>query len=140
MQPQAMREVMERMTEWLTDAARLAAFAHQPVHGRRANSRAPTIMELLAGFGPLRSRQMETALGATRVGVAGMIASWDTVGAISRTTISGSHLLSLRTPATETTQDAPPHSDAAFSAEALDDYNASLEAIDRLLSQRHFRD
>lgn len=129
-------EAAGKMLSQLRSAHALASFVHAPVPGRRGSSRAPMLMELLAGFGPLRSRQIETMLGASRLGVTGMIESWEAQGAIGRTTISGSHLLELRATPRDLQRPTAPEP-SAFSAGALDDYEASLEAIDRLLARRN---
>jgi len=129
-----LQTAVHQMTELLADAATLAPFAHAPIPGRRASSRAPLLMELLAGFGPLRSRQIETMLGASRLGIAGMVDSWDAVGAIGRTTISGSHLLEMRATRSPPVSSIMPEA-SAFSTSAIADYDASLEEIDRLLAR-----
>lgn len=131
-QAQAMSEAVSRVMALLAEAEPSARFAHAPAPGRRASSRAPLLMELLAGFGPLRSRQLETMLGATRLGVAGMVESWEALGAISRTTISGSHLLEMCAARSTPVDAVRPD---AFSSSALADYDASLEEIDRLLAR-----
>ncbi len=131
----AMQRAVGPMLTMMQNADALARFAHAPAPGRRGNSRAPLLMELLAGFGPLRSRQIETMLGASRLGVAGMIESWEASGAISRTTISGSHLLEMRTMQRASVQSPRPEA-PAFSTSVLADYESSMEAIDRLLARR----
>ncbi|MFD2137912.1 hypothetical protein ACFSLT_26735 [Novosphingobium resinovorum] len=131
----AMQSAVGPMLTMMQNADALARFAHAPAPGRRGNSRAPLLMELLVGFGPLRSRQIETILGASRLGVAGMIESWEALGAISRTTISGSHLLEMRTMQRASVQSPRPEA-PAFSTSVLADYESSMEAIDRLLARR----
>lgn len=131
---ESMQNAVGPMLTMMRNADALARFAHTPAPGRRGNSRAPLLMELLAGFGPLRSRQIETILGASRLGVAGMIESWEAMGAISRTTISGSHLLEMRTTRRASEQSPRPEA-RVFSTSALADYEASMAAIDRLLAR-----
>ncbi|MFT4054290.1 MAG: hypothetical protein QM681_07265 [Novosphingobium sp.] len=134
----AMQDAVGPVLTMFQDADALARIAHAPAPGRRGNSRAPQLMELLAGFGPLRSRQIETMLGASRLGVAGMVESWEALGAIGRTTISGSHLLEMRTAQRTSMRSAAPEL-PSFSMAALADYESSMEAIDRLLA-RHGND
>lgn len=117
----------------LDDCAALWSRIEHRAPGRRSTSRAPGLYAMLAGYGALRSRQIEAMLGATRIGVRGMLANLDEMGLIARMTIAGSHLNAV------SGQRPPPLPAAAtaasFSAEALNDYEASLAAIDRLLER-----
>jgi hypothetical protein len=132
-----MRDAARGMVERLRDAVSLSQLTSQMVPHRRSTSRAPALCELLLGFGPLRSAQIESMLGATRLGVRSMIATLEQEGAIARTTISGSHLYSIRTggeralPQFDADPAQEPH--PPFSSEALEDFEASLARIDRLL-------
>ncbi|MEE4451600.1 hypothetical protein [Novosphingobium resinovorum] len=99
----------------------------------RSTSRAPAAFELLAGFGAMRSSQIETMLGASRLGVRGMLASLQDSGLVVRLKISGAYMFDAPHISTEA---GPVHRDEeqpAFSSAALDEYAASLSALDRLL-------
>lgn len=103
--------------------------------GLRRSSRAPALAELLTGFGAMRSRQIESALGVTRLGVRGMLATLGEADLISRTSVSGVWLTSsVRSDPTPPLRVDPVES-SAFSDEALADYDAANATIDRLLSR-----
>ncbi|MFD2400772.1 hypothetical protein, partial [Novosphingobium soli] len=115
----------------LVEATALLCAIREGTRTLRGRSRVPALWQLLGSFGPLRSAQLEVLLGATRLGIRSMLAVLDDLGILQRTTISGSHLYSVRTPGTLPAlvrEDAP-----AFSADALDEYEASLAQLDRLL-------
>lgn len=112
----------------------------KPMPGRRGTSRAPLLYALLAGFGALRSRQIEAMLGASRIGVRGMLASLDEMGLLTRITIAGSHLHAvpdgLRSALSQIDpEETIPEAPGTFSAAALSDYEASMAEMDRLLER-----
>lgn len=105
--------------------------------GRRRTSRAPALIKLLASYGPLRSAQIETLLGATRLGVRSMISSLGDLGILERTTLAGVHLYSVDL-TNDTRADTPAPTPFSLSASALDEFNSSMANIDALLSRlRH---
>jgi hypothetical protein len=130
-----LRRVAQGLCERLAEAHAWAGEAQRRRAGQRATSRAPALFELLAGFGPMRSAQLETALAATRLGIRGMIARLEDDGVIARTTISGSHLHALvdrREPLLPRGREA----ETALPTDALDEFEASLAEVDRLLAAR----
>lgn len=128
---EALHTVANRMLLQLGEAARLAHHGSERLAGQRTTSRAPALFELLGGFGPLRSAQIESTLGATRIGVRGMVAILEDQGLIAHSTIAGAHLHALAaTDSTALDEDIP----SAFTAKALDDFEASLAHIDGLLA------
>lgn len=134
----ALRDLTVATCASLDRAAAMAGHVDRPPAGRRATSRAPMVFELLAGFGAMRSAQLESAVGATRLGISGMLQALDAAGLVERSTIAGAHLFAATAPRLEhplvQTQESP-----AFSGEALDEYEASMAEIDRLLQRPAMR-
>jgi hypothetical protein len=130
----ALRDVAHGLYKSLGEMRDLARSIDRLQPGRRRTSRSPGLMKLLASFGPLRSAQIETLLGATRLGVRSMISVLDELGVLERTTIAGVHLFSV-----DLTTRAPAASAApttfALSAAALDEYNSSMGGIDAILAR-----
>jgi hypothetical protein len=129
-----LRDLATTMAEHLDQAVKLARRLDQLPAGRRSTSRAPLVFELLAGFGAMRSAQIEHMIGATRLGVSGMIRALDAMGLIERSTIAGAHLFAAGSPPPIDALPAQEES-LAFSGEALDEYEASLAELDRLLGR-----
>ncbi|MGF7155365.1 hypothetical protein [Novosphingobium gossypii] len=128
----ALADVGQALFDGLIDARqrhRQCAIAFQG----RSTSRAPELFALLAGFGPLRSVQIETMLGASRLGVRGMIASLANAGLVGRTKVGGAILFNAVAAGSNVCERPSTSSSPAFSSAALDEYEASLSAIDRLL-------
>ncbi|HUD29264.1 MAG TPA: hypothetical protein VMQ93_10360 [Novosphingobium sp.] len=131
----ALREAMERLHKNLGEATSLAQRSHLRAPGRRKTSRAPELFELLAGFGPMRSAQMETVLGVTRLGIRGILAALDGEGLIERRTIAGSHLYAV-TPGRIGDRAASERlGEGAFSTDALDEFGSSMARLDDLLAR-----
>ncbi len=103
--------------------------------GLRRSSRAPALAELLTGFGAMRSRQIESALGVTRLGVRGMVATLEEADLVSRTSVSGVWLTSSVRLDPVPPLRVDPVESSAFSDEALADYDAANADIDRLLAR-----
>jgi hypothetical protein len=129
-----LHDLATTMAEHLDQAVKLARLLDRLPAGRRRTSRAPLVFEMLAGFGAMRSAQIEHIIGATRLGVSGMIRALDTTGLIERSTIAGAHLFAAGTPPPIDTLPAQAEN-LAFSDEALDEYEASLAELDRLLGR-----
>lgn len=103
---------------------------------RRASSKGPALLELLYGFGPLRSAQIESLLGVTRLGARSILGGLLESGFVARTKVSGVWLIGTTLQARQ----LDPGSDDsnagfAFSAAAIGEYDASMADIDRLLAR-----
>ena len=132
----ALRDVAQGLCATLTEADRLTRRLEDCQPGQRRSSRAPIVLELLAGFGPLRSAQLEALLGATRIGVRTMLAALDTIGMLERTTIAGVHLYNANLEARVAKEDATAlAASAPFSSAALGEYEAAMAEIDALLAR-----
>lgn len=130
----ALADVGQGLFDGLIDARqrhRQCAIAFQG----RSTSRAPELFAMLAGFGPLRSSQVETMLGVSRLGVRGMIASLTNAGLVERSKVGGAILFNAVAVGSNICERPSTSSAPAFSPAALDEYEASLSAIDRLLDQ-----
>jgi hypothetical protein len=131
----ALRDGAQVLSGQLADADHLAQRSADRSPGRRSTSRAPALFELLAGFGALRSAQIETLLGASRLGVRTMLAALDALSVLECRTIAGVRLYALR-PAPEP---EPTPADAlaplAFSSAAVADFNAAMANADDVLAR-----
>jgi hypothetical protein len=103
--------------------------------GKRRSSRAPALLELLAGFGPLRSAQLEALLGATRIGVRTMLDALDRIGMLERTTLAGVHLYAVNLEARMAEDANDLAISSTFSSAALGEYEAAMADIDALLAR-----
>ena len=119
----------------LERAVRLSALINENSPARRSNSRAPALLELLAGFGAMRSRQIENILGASRLGVRGMLSSLDATGLLANTKIQGVRLYSIAPDHRRASDAGVIRPETVLSKAALDDFDQSMEDIDRLLAR-----
>ncbi|NML95134.1 hypothetical protein [Novosphingobium olei] len=131
----ALREVAQSLFDQLGEADQRARRIADLQPGRRRTSRAPALLELLAGFGPLRSAQIETLLGATRLGVRAMLAALGDIGVLERTTVAGVRLYAADLSARPAPDTSEPAAGFAFSSAALGEYNAAMADIDALLAR-----
>lgn len=131
----ALRDLAHALFVKLADAAKVAARVASQLPGLRATSRAPALFALLAGFGALRSAQIESLLSATRLGVRSMLTALHDAGVLERTTVAGALLYSV------TLGDRPvpilsgPPDGFAFSSDALSEFDASMDNIAQLLAR-----
>ncbi|WP_454887660.1 hypothetical protein [Sphingomonas oryzagri] len=131
----ALRDLALELIIKLRYASESAARIAERLAGLRRSSRAPALAELLTGFGAMRSRQIEAALGATRLGVRGMLKALHEAGLVTRTSIVGTWLTSSTPSDTGPVPRVEPAESPAFSREALADYDAANADIDRLLAR-----
>lgn len=131
----ALRDVAQGLCGNLTEADQLARRLEDSQPGRRRSSRAPALLELLAGFGPMRSAQIEALLGATRLGVRTMLGALDKVGIFERTTLAGVHLYSVNLDARVADDGNGLAASSTFSSAALGEYEAAMAGIDALLAR-----
>lgn len=130
---QDLRELCEAALAIETRLARLSA-------QERTSSRAPECAAWLATSGSMRSSQLETLLGATRLGVRGIVAKLEKAGLLTLETVAGVKLYGLAkatgalspafTPAKEASR-----SRIKISAETLAEYDAAMNEIDALLAR-----
>lgn len=132
---EALRRIALALHQRLGEAIRLTPLERPRMAGRRSTSRAPALFEILAGFGPLRSAQMESLLGASRLGVRSMIAALESEDRIECTTIAGSHLYSASMDRGSGSGRFDEATERAFSSEALNDFDASIARLDDLLAR-----
>lgn len=131
----ALARVIRERFDALADNTRLIRSCDALLE-RRRSSRAPALFEMLAGFGPLRSSQIERIIGASRLGVRGMLDTLEAAGLVERSKVNGAILFEARALLTDGSNPAEAkEQETTFSGEALDEYEASLAAIDRLLSR-----
>lgn len=134
-QAEAFRACLDHLNGIFEEAARTHQELTDHYHGKRSNSRAPQLYSLLNAFGPLRSSQIEAALGATRLGVRTMVAALSEAGDISIETVSGVKLYSVTRYRAPMTPTAMVDEACSFSSEALAEYDTSLANIDALLAR-----
>ena len=132
----ALRDAAQGLSTSLSEADRLARWLADCQPGRRRSSRAPALLELLAGFGPLRSAQLEALLGVTRLGLRTMLNALDTIGLLKRSTLSGVHLYAVTLEANLTSGSVRHGATSRFSRETLGAFDAAMADIDMLLARR----
>ena len=93
------------------------------------------LAELLAGFGALRSAQLETLLGVSRMGLRAIIGTLDKTGRLERTTLAGVHLYTINLEARAAGVALEPDANASFSSAALAEFDAAMADIDALLAR-----
>lgn len=129
---------LERSARQLTRIAEVATRADRAIRercsGLRSTSRASALASLLAGFGAMRSDQLERLIGATRVGVHGMLVSLREIGLATTTQASGVKLHSFVADGPSQSNDGVRQRET-FSRSALDEFDAAMTAVDELLSQ-----
>lgn len=131
----ALRDVARGLRGDLTEADRLAKHLKDTQPGKRRTSRVPALLELLSGFGSLRSAQLETLLGVTRLGLRTMLGTLDTVGMLGRTTLAGVHLYAVNLQARVADDASDLTADVSFSSAALGEFDAAMADIDALLAR-----
>ena len=131
----ALRDLAQAMFDKLADAAKVSARIAGPMPGRRATSRVPALFELLVGFGALRSAQLETLLGATRLGVRSMLDTLGDMGVLERTKVAGALLYSVSRADRPVYILSGPTDGFAFSSDALSEFDASMDNIEQLLAR-----
>lgn len=132
---ESLHRIVLRLQDMFEAAIRHSRRSEQQRVGRRSTSRAPALLDLLAGFGPMRSTQIENVLGATRIGVRGMIATLEADQQIHRVTIAGSHLYSAASVARSAVREASLPDQQSFSNQALDDFDTAMARLDGLLTR-----
>lgn len=132
----ALRDVAQGLCGDLIEAERLARRLKDTPPGKRRTSRAPALLELLSGFGPLRSAQLETLLGVTRIGLRTMLGALDAVGMINRTTLAGVHLYAVNLDARAADDASDLTANSSLSSAALGEFDAAMADIDALLARK----
>ncbi|HQS68043.1 MAG: hypothetical protein B7Y36_10275 [Novosphingobium sp. 28-62-57] len=130
-----LRDAAQTLSASLSEADRLAHRLAECQIGQRRSSRAPALLELLAGFGPLRSGQLEGLLGVSRLGLRTMLGTLDTAGLLTRTTLSGVHLYATDLSARGAYEAQDDLASSTFSTSALGEYDAAMAKIDALLTK-----
>jgi hypothetical protein len=131
----AFRKVAQNHLDGLDRAANLSAHMHGKPPGSRSSSRAPALLELLAGFGALRCRQIQNLLSASRLGARGMLSSLEAAGMLESTKLQGVWLYSARSGDRPCSSSPIAGVAPSLSPAALNDFEASMADIDRLLSR-----
>src|SRR3546814_12416927 len=72
---EAAGEAAQRLSDQLDAAHASVREVHEAMTVLRSTSRAPLLYRLLAGFGPLRPLQIETALGVSKNGLRDLVAA-----------------------------------------------------------------
>lgn len=103
--------------------------------GFRSTSRAPSLARHLAGYGAMRSDQLERLLGATRAGVHGMIVSLREIDVATTSQASGVKLHSF-VPGRPSRPSHRAHEREVLSRSALNEFDAAMEHVDALLTKK----
>lgn len=120
----------------ITDEARVAdAAIRERRSSLRSSSRAPLVARYLAGFGALRSDQIERVLGVSRVGVHGIIANLRALGLVATSQVNGVKLNAFvaNTSTGERVGSSRVKRPTGLSKFALEEFDAAMAALDRLV-------
>ena len=132
---QALRDLASRLAQRIDEARALMDQLGLLTAQRRSTSRMPALFELLAGFGAMRSSQIEALLGATRLGVRKMIGSLEESGVLRRSTLAAVRLYEIVPAQMSKEATAEPRVVSAFSSAAIVEYDAAMDEVDRLLAR-----
>lgn len=130
---EALLRLAEGLGKDVGEARALAEDAMRLGTDRRSTSRVPALYALLAGFGAMRSAQVERLLGVSRLGLRKMLSTLEEDGCVSRTTIGGVHLYSAARPRSGI--EAPPLPASPFTPDALVEFDAAMDEVDALLAR-----
>lgn len=127
----------------LEESARLAGIITSRKRILRSTSRAPAVYEMLAGFGPMRSSQMEETFGVSRIGLRSIVSTLQDMNLIGAVPSAGVPLYSLdeagiRAPV-GIYADIDEESPFKFTDAALNAFDASMADIERLTSRWEHR-
>ncbi|MFV0643694.1 MAG: hypothetical protein ACK5NN_04235 [Sphingomonadaceae bacterium] len=133
----SLRDTAQALFDSLNEANQLVSRLTDLQPGQRRSSRAPALLALLTGFGPLRSSQLELLLGASRLGVRSMLAALGRIGVLERRTLAGVHLYTANLDSRPLIEHGQPAASSPFSSAALDEYNAAMGDIEALLARHN---
>lgn len=135
----ALQGALWKFDQWFCEAERQARTIAERTPGRRSTGRSGPVLEVLAGFGAMRGSQIERVIGASRLGVRSIL---ETIRAAGLLTIETAHNRTLlyRYAEREIRMAEPEQAEEgfAFSQQSLDEFEASMKAIDDLLSRGPF--
>lgn len=132
----ALRDALWKFDQWLCEAERQARTIAERSPGRRSTGRSGPVLEVLAGFGAMRSRQIELVVGASRLGVRSILETIRDAGLLAVETAHNRTLL-YRYTERDMSSAEPEQAESgfAFSQQSLDEFEASMKAIDDLLNK-----
>ncbi|WP_395398041.1 hypothetical protein WBP07_26290 [Novosphingobium sp. BL-8A] len=132
----ALHEGFSRLDRWLSEAQLAAEHIRAQLHDRRRGGRSLQLAEYLAGFGPMRSRQIEQLLGASRNGVAVIITALETsLLLVSHKSRNATQMYAYTPALAASAPDAAHTAPFASSASAIAEYDEAMRAIDELLKR-----
>lgn len=132
----ALRHALWQFDQWMCEAAWRAHSIAGRSPGRRSSGRTGPVLEMLAGFGAMRSSQIEQIIGASRLGVRSILATIDEAGLLAMETAHNRTKL-YRYAELEQIASRPEQTNEAstFSQQSLDEFEASMKALDDLLNR-----
>ncbi len=101
----------------------------------RSSSRAPELAALLLAVGPLSSCQIMRVLGASRLGVRGMLDKLAEAQVLLKERVNGTFLYSAALNIPDIAGHSVQKSPMAFSKAALDEFDAAMAAADAVLAR-----
>lgn len=132
----AARSAAQRLTGLLEAAYSAVQDMQEAISCLRSTSRAPGLYRMLAGFGPMRPIQIETALHVSKNGVRDLVAALVKAGLAEMTSQQHQALVCaavpsrLRAPAAVPTDEGEAMADTTFA-----EFDAAMANIDRLLAR-----
>ena len=122
------------LDRFIQDAIRDAGCIADKLQSRRSNGRAGDVAGYLAGFGTLRGVQIERVIGASRLGVRTIMATLAQAGLVEGETSRNAATMHRFAPREVVhAQAVQDQEDFAFSSQAIDEFQSSMDAIDELL-------
>ncbi|TCM15394.1 hypothetical protein EDF56_11074 [Novosphingobium sp. PhB165] len=134
--PAALRDALWQLDRMLGEAGEQVDLIRERSGGRRSSGRSTPVLEFLAGFGTLRSAQIEQLVGASRLGVRTILTAIAEMGLLASEASHNRTLMYRYAPSAQTVSgQGEGAGEFAFSRDALDEYEASMNAIDELLGR-----
>ncbi|SLJ99950.1 hypothetical protein SAMN06295987_103203 [Novosphingobium mathurense] len=130
----ALRDALWSLDRRLLDAIRDAHCIADKLQNRRSNGRAGDVAFYLAGFGILRGVQIERVIGASRLGVRTIMSTLVQAGLVEgETSRNAATMFRFAPREVNHPHAAQDPEDFAFSSQAIDEFQSSMDAIDELL-------
>lgn len=134
--PTTLHAVLARIDRWLEEAEHDAETIRRQLEDRRSSGRAGRLAEYLAGFGQLRGYQIECLLGVSRTGVGVISKALESSGLIvSQLSRNANRMYGYAPLPSAPKVDGAAGTAFAVSAEAMNEYEDSMRAIDKLLDR-----
>ena len=132
----ALQGALWKFDQWFCEAERQARTIAERSPGRRSTGRSGPVLDMLAGFGAMRGSQIERVIGASRLGVRAILETIREAGLLTIETAHNRTLLYRYAEREMSPAELKQTEEGfAFSQQSLDEFEASMKAIDDLLNK-----